>query len=171
MPRIFAGTGPRQLRAGESRQDPARSRPDPRAAACGEHGEDGEDGACAWVLLRGQRPLFAGRQSRSAWGVCAKDPFCQSVQGEGAAAPKGRPRRVPGDLVPALSASSGPVLGPDDQANRFGTKGRRRRPAGENDGAGSLALPVPSRRVCAAFPAPSPQEGRGGSVSLVPVYT
>ena len=27
--------------------------------------------------------------------------------------------------------------------------------------AGSLALPVPSRRVCAAFPVPSPQEGAG----------
>ena len=57
MPRIFAGTGPRQLRAGEALQSPARSHPDPRAAACGEHGEDGEHGACAWGLWRGRRPL------------------------------------------------------------------------------------------------------------------
>jgi hypothetical protein len=59
-------------------------------------------------------------------------PLCQSVQGEGTAAPKGRPRRVPGDPVPALSASAGPGPGPDGQARRHGwvepRSARRARP-------------------------------------------
>ena len=169
MPRIFAGTGTRQLRAGESRQDPARSRPDPRAAACGEHGEDGEDGACAWVLLRGQRPLFAGRQP---FRLGASAPKILSADQSRAKAQP--PRRVALDGCRAIRSRlcrlrRGPILGPDDQASRFGTKGRRRRPAGENDGgrvtgsAGAFAA-----RLC-RLPRALSAGGRGGSASLVPV--